>query len=244
MMRSRMDTAESWVAEFCPFCRGITAHRLLWRTPPRRAPLEARRPGQLERVCEGCGAAWKARRRHYAGTADRTSPPMDRLVRLTNPGLTEELADRLAREARVRAGSVAPGERAALLRESWEAAERFLADRPPPRLTLFDRRYAILLYVLGVSWMVSGLLPRRGWTMRNDLGLALLALVAGLGHSIYLRRTGAATRRLVEPLLARALAPLAPTLDELDAMLERSRGTPLSKALDARRLHRLLRDRA
>ena len=228
-----------WVADFCPLCRGLKAFRLqrigeaghLWY-------ISLTSGGFLgnEIECSDCRTLHETNGSRYTSISDGPLEP-DELIRRTLPAADARVQALLAREERVKEQQLAPEERMALVREAVAHGAGQM-DR-----LILERRYAPTARVVG--WATAGVtllfalsidrVPE--WVRRV---LALL-MVAGLFACFYfmVTRVRSHLRRVVEPAVARGLAPLKPTLEEIREAVAyaRSLGSSGAKKLKPQRLY-------
>lgn len=219
-----------YVADFCPLCREVRAFELL------RIGLashiyyisfgQGRLAGHLLR-CRECRYEIAGDPRDYASIGDREAEKdVEQLLALTHPQLRQNLANRLATEARLRSSpaSLTPEMREALLLESFQLVNPEVEMRykqetqldKPAGLGCFGTIILSPLLFYGAS-----LLPMP----TQEQALLGAAIFCGLGIVYTFVQIGLAPRRWLRarivPLLARALEPLRPTREELQFCLER-----------------------
>ncbi|HEV7403293.1 MAG TPA: hypothetical protein VGO11_10215 [Chthoniobacteraceae bacterium] len=221
---------QGYIADFCPLCREVRAFELL------RIGLashlyyvsfgQGRLAGHLQRCLE-CRFEMPVDPGHYASIGDRQAvKDLEQLILLTNPQLRQNLADRLATEARLRhsPASLTPEMREALLLESFklvnpEVEMRYKQETQldkPAGLGCFGTIILSALLFYGAS-----LVP----TPTQEQALLGAAIFCGLGIVYTFVQIGLAPRRWLRarivPLLAGALEPLQPTREELQSCLQR-----------------------
>ncbi len=207
--------AVGWVADFCPLCRGLRPFRLQRIGAAGHVWFISLGSGSFlgnEIECSACGTIHETDSSRYTRVSDDLAE-LDELVRRTLPGADGRVEALVAREQRVTRAQLAPGEREALSREAilhgaGQVDRQIREQRSPPKARL-------------VGWITFGLLvlfaafgPRLG----EPLGpLLALAFFAGLLVCLYfaVTRIRSHVRGIVEPAVARGLAPLKPTVEEI-----------------------------
>lgn len=227
-----------WVADFCPLCRGLRPFRLLrvgsashiWYLPLGYGQFVGN-----EIACGICDAVYETDGSRYRGISEDLVD-VDELVRRTLPASDGRVQELIAREARVAQGRLGPDERATILREviahGAHQVERQVRDRIyPPK----GRLVGWATFGLCALWVLCG--PRLPRIPQAILGGFF---AAGLLACLYYMFTcvGQHVRSAIEPAVARGLAPLEPTEEEIrDAIGQiRAVGSGAAKKLSPARL--------
>jgi hypothetical protein len=174
-----------------------------------------------QRTCCDCGTSLKGDPATYATIASKPSP-IDELLYVTHPNYETGHQQRAELDRRVASNpmSLSSEERRALIREPFlllspQVERRFAATHIDGRVTLALLGAFVLLFVIPRA---SAQFLGQQMSMLVTLGLGV-ALVAwqGLGSG------GRFFRKYIYPPLARALSPLRPTGEEIEAMLRELR---------------------
>lgn len=213
------------VADFCPFCRGVTPCQLIRIGKVSHIYFISLGSGDelgYECECETCGEAFLTDVVRFHSTSQDRTLDVSALIQTTQPNIAQTYADRFALEQRVRTGQLTAKERGELIREPLLVVTPRLQARASS--LHMDRRSGmsllamIALIVLGVICIESartsdfwaGLIP----VFFLLAGVAFVGLVISAATDA--RRF---TRRKVISPVARALAPLSPSAAELEAEL-------------------------
>jgi len=212
-----------YVAHFCPICRGPKPFEIKRVGSAGHIYYISFGSGELvgyERTCQECGTALPAEPTDHVAIAQRLAP-LPELVRQTFPQLEQVFAARLALEEQIRAdpAALSADDRRALIRSpfllmSVKVDQRFARTHLDMGLGLAIAG-AIAMTVFGPG-MVQLLAPGA-----DRAGLVLVFLALGLAAILWqaVAARPRFVRRAVLPALARALRPLKPTQQELEAIV-------------------------
>jgi hypothetical protein len=226
-------------ADFCTLCRDFKPFRVVEvRTVGHvyYIPLGRGQTQGFEETCESCRLA-----RVVDASAGQPATSNDRhadvetLLFDTNPDARRDWAGRLALEGRVRSNTLTPEERPAAVLEPFLLTEGLLASRTSA--TQFDAAsgmgcLASLVAFFGIMTVGMSLVRTNKEQMIGIAGM--VAGVLAVFTLVLLATDGRRyARRVILPVLARALRPLRPTPEEIDAAREalKARGGKLGKVL-------------
>jgi len=235
------------VADYCPSCcdaspfvlREVRRVSHVYYIPMGRGEVVAH-----EIVCETCKMDLLVPISRYRSVLNQRDAVMDDLVRETNPGLYDEMVERLGRLERVEGGAATAEERREALIEPFAAVAPKAEARA--RSAHIDWPTGLsLLTVMFLPWgFVVAAFDRPGGTNDFLLGVGIALAVASLFSLFYFAATGVSRyiRRDLVPTLVRNLRPLSPTLDELEGIVAEMKAHKLvlGKKLDPGRLHELI----
>lgn len=227
-----------WVADFCPLCRDLRPFRLQRVGEAGHLWYLSLTSGSFlfnEIECTDCRTLHETDGSRYTNVSDECLD-LDQLVRHTLPASRDRVQALVAREERVKARKLAPEERHSLIREAVAHAAGQI-DR-----LIRERRYPPNARVVG--WATAGLgvlgvlsIDRAPEWVGQVLSLLF---VCGLFTCFYfmVTRVSGHVRRVVEPAVARGLAPLRPTLEEIREAIAhvRTLGSGGAKKLKPQRL--------
>ncbi len=209
------------VAWFCPICRDIAAHGLVSvRKQTHLYGVGLGRGQDLhdETTCEQCGLFQVLKAGEFAGASPGgKDATLDELIEVGRPNLMEELAPRLEVEANL--DTLEPEDRAELISEVFASVNsmyEFRAKNPKS-----DGWSILLLLVVIGSGFAGGVLhtspiPHPIWPWLFVIsGVSFVGLV---WRSVVTRPPSA--KSVYGPLLAKALEPLNPSAEELEAGME------------------------
>ncbi len=237
------------VAEFCPKCDDarpfvVREHRQQFHVyflPVNRGTHQ----GHFG-TCQKCGHLESVGPADYAGYSRRRRATIEELVDETHPDLPEKIAAHLDARDRAIAGEAEPHERLAMIRQAFKAPASEVERRCEK--AHFDRWSGLaFLGLLLAPVVVFIVLASMGW--RDDEAAIGCLAAAGvmLGVLVFLLATdsGRYARRRAKRAIAPAIAPFAPSVEELQAVLDnlKGQGFTLGRKLDAQRLHHLIEDR-
>lgn len=234
------------VADFCPFCREITPHRMVRIGYALHVYCVALTVGdEIGRYvrCVRCHSRWERLGPEYTGIASGRVRSIDELIERTNPDIREEFADRLAVEQQIVQGLVAVEGRHELLLEPFLLLDEPVEQRAKATQVDFVSGVLLLLgAVAGVSWVAMNTSGRAAdLLVRSAIGLASLVLF-GLAIAALATDLRRYINRIIMPRLVRALRPLQPTREELETTMARLReeGLAIGRRLPAETLCRRL----
>lgn len=252
-IKSRQQTL-GFVAEICQVCEDVTAHELIelrnalfvyWFIRIGRGW----RVGNLVQ-CRECGTLYRADRERYASVSKTLPDSLDKLASLTQPRVFGELHAQQTLESRRKRGMITRDDRLWLMRLALVPIAESFEKRSEEVVTHLDRR-------AGALWVAALVLPwfpiAGGLLMDSAAGTALAQLGAALlllGIAAAVQSTWSEPRRYVRKCLAdplvRAVAPFAPSREELAQVLERLQayGYGLPRRIDADWLHDRVRSQA
>lgn len=205
-----------WVADFCPLCRGVRPFRLqrvgaaghIWYIS-----LGSGRFLGNEIECSACMTLHATDGSRYASVSEEFQD-LDDLVRRTLPDPQGRVRALVERERRVAKEQLSPNERGALIREAIAHGAGQI-DRQ-----IRERRYPPKARIVG--WVTFGLFVLFVVLSERRLpeavkGILSLLMTTGLFACFYfmVTRIRSHVRGIVEPAVARGLAPLKPTVEEI-----------------------------
>lgn len=209
-------------ADFCPMCRCASAFAVRRIGMAGHVYYVSLGEGELvgfDRTCGTCGTAYPADPAHYKTLAKKPGE-LAALIRDTFPGLAEAWKERLALEEKVRhqPAELSSDERGALIREPFLRLSPKVESRFAT--THFDKEtgYAALgaMVLIGAMPSVAGAIAPAhegpAFLTALSVGCGLVVWQIALSGRRYMQRE-------ILPTLARALAPLRPTLQELGHVL-------------------------
>lgn len=226
-------------ADFCTLCRDFRPFRVVEVRSVGHVyyiPIGRGTTHGFEETCEGCSLsrATDLSGGHPTTSGDRHAD-IDALLADTNPDARREWAGRLALEGRIRANTLTPEERPAAILEPFLLAEGLLIGRTSA--TRFDAASGLGCLGTIVAFFLVMSVGRSlfGGNADQAIGAALaVSGVLGVATLVLLATDGRRfARRKVLPVLVRALRPLRPTPEEIDAAREglKARGGKLGKIL-------------
>lgn len=211
-----------YVADYCPICRGARAFRLQRVGMASHVYYVSFGEGALvghQRTCCDCATTLKGNPATYATVASKPSP-IDELLHTTYPNYETSHRQRAEIDRRVANNSLSSDERRALIREPFlllspKVERRFATTHIDGRVALSLLGALVLVLVLPRA-AAQSLGPQISMLVPLGLGVALVTW-QGLGSG------GRFFKRDIYPPLARALSPLRPTVEEIEAMLRELR---------------------
>lgn len=220
------------VATFCPICRDIAVHRLVSvREQMHVQGVGLGRGKELheETTCEVCGLLRGIESGGFVGASrPRDRHSLEEVIEFSRPDLMDLCADRFEMEARL--DRLEPAERAALISEAFTSVNYMFHVKGTSILT--DVWFVLFLTSFMVSVVTYGALvgtvrPHPIWPW---IALALTAIffVAMIYRGLSARKRYA--RRIIAPMLAKCLAPMALSAGEVEMGL-RQLDPKLQKAL-------------
>jgi len=203
------------VADFCPICRAQKPFALVHVGMVDHVYSVSTGTSDLvgyERICADCATAIPTDIARYSAVAPRRAP-LDELKAQTFPNLDAAVKDLLAAQHRAK--------RDALIKEPFlllspKVEQRFAQTQIGPGAGIAMVVAILLVFVAAPRLIESAVLPNTGpeavFGGFAVLGLALVVWEIIASGSRFMRRE-------VVPVLAKALKPLRPTQQEIDAAL-------------------------
>ena len=246
-----------FVADFCPLCRGVREHQFIEQRACGHVYYVSLGWGSLAgclRRCTTCEALYTAERTRYRDIAPARGMDLKRLEELTFPDVAKAFADRLQLEATVHKApeSLAPEVKRSLMVEPFRMLDPMLRNLMASDYT--GHRWwapyrllwpAVALFFLGGAVAIGGeRIPALSNALSVTAGMLITAgglLIAG-ALVLFLMMLPFKRRRImrdiVTPRLRMALAPLAPTREEVEKLVGELRNTGLevARALDLQQL--------
>ena len=237
-------------AEYCPLCRDVQPFR---RTQIETVghlyyiPLGTRKFVGLFDACETCGLSHQVRQ---VSTDEGDSLVRSRridlesLVDQTHPTVRQRFASSLNLAERLRTRQAGPGDRRRAVIDTLVLADMLVGARTGA--TRFDRSSGLAFVgAIVAPILVIALGQRLGPAYGEQVGIAAI-IAAGLCviFMIYLMATDGRryTRRVLQPIITKALAPLDPPVEELEEVIEglKNNKMKISKYLEAKTLREAL----
>jgi len=216
-------------ADFCPICRRVQ-------------PFEVSRVNMVKHVyyipmgggkvvghlaaCQECSVHKFIDADHYPSITDEDQISLEDLIKRTNPGLKDELVERMPLEKRIwNKEQLSPDERRFLISEPFNSISPMLELRYRDSLPLDKNTglsclmtIVIPLFVLFIASLfnrsvVGDYLKLVGYSLVG-VGVVITLISIFTTNSRYLDRS-------IYPLFAKALSPLNPTLDELKLAVDK-----------------------
>jgi hypothetical protein len=237
----RVERKQGWVANFCALCRDVRAFRLVRVGLATHINHIALSQGKLVGhliVCETCGLRYSTEIARYVAPVKKRPNDIEALIAATFPDLRVVHAERLAMEGKLKTSPafLSAEQRQMLLLEPFVLMNPTVETRFK-NSTQFDTPSGIgclgtiivglALFILSFSYHGS----------QQDNVLIIAAVVSGIGVAYTLLQFHLAPGRYVRtrmmPGLARALRPLHPTREEIEACLKtcKDRGLKIGKIL-------------
>lgn len=222
--RKQVKRKLGYVADFCPVCRTITPHQVsrvgmaghLYYIPFGQGDLIG-----YHGTCCKCGLLTNANPDRHTTVAPKLNPNLDDLIRTTTPDIYQRYAQRLEIELDLQRSLswVSDDLRSALIEEPFDLIAP-LAESP--KRLIFDRKTMIALGILlGTAWFISPILVAM---LPHQTELPLLLTLCAFGYFFFELLLRAEHKQMNQewiPMLATALKPLNPTIDELWGQLSR-----------------------
>ncbi len=221
-----------FVADFCPVCREITAfsiHRFAMKEHLYGISLAEGKTLGHAGFCTRCGTQIAMDATIYASYATEPGNRVEELARKTFPYLRQARAERLALEEKLRIGRLSPWEREKLMLEPLTVfAELCEAKFGEMSLHLGGRGGWGLLGSFAVAAILFMVVNTHGFPEEYRTTGSMAAVGIFLAGFLYffVNLFKEARRIYVReylPPLGKALAPLRPKKEELEAYLERYR---------------------
>jgi hypothetical protein len=216
-------------ADFCPICRQVQPFEISQIRMVKHFYYitygKGNIVGQLA-VCQDCGLQLFIDAGHYPNLAEGHHHDLKALIEKTNPGLKEELAQRVSLEKRIwKKESLTPEERRFLIGEPFNVMAPMLTLRYRDSLPLDKATGRSCLLTVSIPLLVLFIASLFSPSILGDyLKLVAYGLVGILVlYTIYTIFT-TQSRYLdskIYPMFARALSPLDPSLDELQTVVKK-----------------------
>ncbi|HVE40647.1 MAG TPA: hypothetical protein VNM14_12200 [Planctomycetota bacterium] len=243
------------MANFCPICRELRPFRLMRLERVNHVYNQAIGPGQFTGhsiLCCTCDLELAV----PEGSKVQPLASPEEALRAPDPAVTALHQPRIELEKRRTEGRLSAAERTEMLEEPFALLESMASSAarvaPKHHADAVNSQVRTIGYLFGAMTIGSvgaacayGIPPPRRWDRGpsgKQVGYPLMAIgVLLLLAAVYFFVT--ATRRRVRsvlhPFLTRALSPLAPTVEELDQVLEKYRGrkSAIGRYLGASELH-------
>jgi len=231
------------VAEYCPICREPRPFRIHRVGEVGHLYFLSIGDGRLlghEALCTSCGLVLQVEAQDYRAVVTEEDADLAALEKETAPDLRVRHAARFAIEERVRAGQLTPEERRDLIRDPFhfvngmvELQKREEKLTPGARFLFWG---SVGLLLASIPFLAGPDPERHDLIGKALLGVALLGFLVTLWNKATAVHTFVRDR--IEPMVARSLAPLDPTREELAEALGRLRqmGMLAGKKLDADRI--------
>jgi len=240
-----------WVADYCPICAKARAHRIVRVGSAGHLWYISLGSGSLvghETTCATCEVTCDCDVAEFKDIADDEGADLDALIQETCPDLNERYA--VAIDYADRVGSLSPEERQELLLHRLgviaEQLERQYAERPLSPVGKVVGKFMTFIFVAWIATIIvlsEGRGPDK--SMDTDLasafGVVLVTCAFAMLYFMIMRHPWFMKHRL-RPQLRRALAPLDPSVEELDEVLGvfKRKGLLLGKKFKAAKMHRLI----
>lgn len=204
------------VADYCLMCHARQPFRLtrfsryvhLFEIPL----AETRTLGYV-RECEACGQAYPAVRSDYTDVADNPDTDLGTLIDRTNPRLEGGVRAELAAAARL-GRAAGPDDRETVLAGPFYAVYPLIKARK--RAVYLDLRSGSAVAATVAALIAAAWVGEAGGDWVAALAVAGVLFVVSV--ALLAADPGRYARRVLTPRLARALAPLGVTPDELAAL--------------------------
>lgn len=235
-----------YVADFCPICRKITPFRISrFGTVGHFYGISMGRQKLLGHAgyCENCGTQIGVDATSYEAFEKESGNDVESLIRTTFPSIREARAARLALEEKVRAGTLDPEERRALLMEPFHLSSELTEATLSGETKIQGRGgwgcLSTVLVSLAVLFIGNAIWADPEEREKVLTVFTILLIGGGIVSLILLvLEPGRIFSRKIVPNLVAALKPLKPTKEELAACLDRFKrsGFKLGKKIKAERL--------
>lgn len=209
-----------YVADFCPMCREERAFKLHRVGSASHIYYISFGEGRLvgyERTCCECGTSFSANAASYASTA-KAIAPLEELKRTTFPNLDAAVRERLKLEERVKSQSLSQSERDAQIKAPF----LFLSPKVESRFASTHIDIGVGLALVGAMGLLI-LAPTVGKLILPDAPGEIFAISLVLGMALVVWQVIASKSRFIGreilPVLAKSLAPLKPTEQEIERVL-------------------------
>jgi len=210
-----------YVADFCPMCRKASSFEFKRVGSAGHVYYITAGEGQLvgyERICTTCSTTFNAKQIGYASVAQELLP-LPELIAATFPNLYEVIKERLELEEKVRLDPLAlpPGDRHALIRSPFlmlspKVEKRFSATHIDLEVGLSLVGGLVCAFATpAVLRVIAPAYMDQGFLVAIGLWILLVGWQAALSGRRFMRRQ-------IIPSLAKTLAPLRPTMQELRAV--------------------------
>lgn len=243
---------QGYVAEYCPICRDVrvcSLHSVASGWHINFIPLGPAKVVGHELWCESCGAVYEGNPGLYSEVSRQPTSDALSLAARTSPDLMDRCRERFDLDDAILSGTIDPALREPAIREPFELLNASIDIRMKSPSLDAAAWAALAIGLLGAAAFAGAIIlrstnggPRTGLGTIGGIG-AMIALfgfftAAGRAASAYSRYI----RRQAQPALAKCLAPLDPSLDELKRLRKDLRRDKCIShhALDPKRLHALI----
>lgn len=212
-----------WVGEFCPVCRGLECLQITRLTQVSHVyfiPLGRGKVVVHEQVCRGCRSMFGVAAVPYVDYARRPAADVVGLIAATNPDAVERHTERLDLEDRIGEGQLTTEERLGLIAEPLIALNYAAAKKVGKGMVPTGAGFCIVFLVFLVPGTIIAWLTV-GTPIEARLILSGLVALLFLGTWLGFKHGGRGfVRNHLHPRLVSSLAPIRPTLQELETVLE------------------------
>jgi len=240
------------VAEFCPFCREIQPFKLFSIDTVNHVYLVSLGPGKVTGfigVCEECGMERSVDAMIYHKKCNQSPDDLQELIQTSNPKIYETHSKRFELEKRLKNNDpITREERDQLLFEPFDIVAPML-ERRYGESTKFDKKSGrsclITLLIPLVFSCISVFFINQNIKDILKIISAFFVLVGIIITAIYIFSTHRRyLKQTIYPVLAKAIKPLDPSVEELDMILKkyRSLGFQVGKRIDAQILYELINE--
>ena len=240
------------VADFCPICHKARAHVLRRIGEASHVYYISFGQGTLlghETECETCHVRRETEEQQYAAISRDKFGDVNALLAETHPDFERYFAERLAREAKLAAGTLSDEEREEMLWEPFVLIGSMLeANRAEPESSPLARKIGWTTLAVGAVLVAAAIYRPRPTPETYENFLVALAAVLAIGlvasFALMFFRSPWFMKHRVRPMLVRALLPLKPTLAELEETIDSCRQSELriGKKIKPNKLHAWLEE--
>jgi hypothetical protein len=211
-----------FVADFCPICRSPQAFKLNRVGAASHVYNLSFGGGKLighEIQCLKCGTALETDPIKYATHSEKQGS-IPELIDLTFPRLSDVHKDKLTLENKIKSNplSLTPEER----REQLFTPFLLVSPKVEQRYSATHIDKESWLVILGTI-ILAALVPKQAQSLLGIEAGTILLFILGLGFIMFIYQLAISGRRYMRkqiiPTVAKALAPIKPTQDELKATL-------------------------
>ncbi len=228
------------VAEYCAVCRAIKAAKLVELRQIGHLyyiPLGRAKPIGHSLTCAECSSELAVDLDRYAAISTEPGGSLDDLMAETNPGLLDEVEQRIELAELVEAGIATPEQRITYIYEMlWAVAAPLQKRYGNTHVDRYTFGAILSLAILpGMAWL---LFSRSDYCAFIVVGSFLLALI--LTFTVAATELGRFLKRHCRVSVINDLMTMGPTIDELQSALAvfKAQEMALGSALSPRRLHR------